>query len=192
MIVGNPAVFAIESEISKMYERLSYRALGFFVIHVGGLRYGVYDPEATMLANSFDEVGRRLAERGMHTCGFGAEPEAAKIAVAVSCAVYSDAPGEEQVFGIAPSEFQRQLSAKDLLWAPDGDEAFDDGSHVLQLDVEDRVRLIAFKRIGGDCPDLGTLREVWMAGGEFYGVLQKWHDDFKAAWSAALGTSLLN
>lgn len=172
-----------------MHERLSLRALGFFVIYVGGFRYGVYEPEATMLANSFDEVGRRLAERGMHTCDFSTEPEAAKIAGAVSCAVYSDALGGERAFGIAPSEFGLQLSSKDLLWAPDGDEAFDDGSHVLQFDVEDRVRLIAFKRTDGDRPENGTLRDVWIGSGEFYTILQKWHDDFKATWTAAVGSS---
>jgi hypothetical protein len=63
MIVGEPQIFAIESGISRAYARLSLLALGFFVIHVGGRRYGVYEEEATMLANSFDEVRRRLSHR---------------------------------------------------------------------------------------------------------------------------------
>jgi hypothetical protein len=61
MMIGNPGIFAIESEISRAYERLGLRALGFFVLHVGGRRYGVYEPEATMLANSFDDVQERIA-----------------------------------------------------------------------------------------------------------------------------------
>jgi immunity protein 42 of polymorphic toxin system len=36
MIVGNPSIFAIESQITKAYESLSMRALGFFVVHIGG------------------------------------------------------------------------------------------------------------------------------------------------------------
>ena len=48
MIVGDTQVFAIESEITEAYASLGLRALGFFVIHVGGSRYGVYDPNATM------------------------------------------------------------------------------------------------------------------------------------------------
>ena len=31
-----------------------------------------------------------------------------------------------------------------IVWAPDGDEAFDDGSYVLQVESGDQVRLIAF------------------------------------------------
>jgi hypothetical protein len=56
MIVGDPSVFAIESEITRAYERLSFRALGYFVIYVCGRSYGVRAPDATMLACSFDAV----------------------------------------------------------------------------------------------------------------------------------------
>ena len=35
MIVGDPSIFAIESGITKAYERPSFLALGFFVLHVG-------------------------------------------------------------------------------------------------------------------------------------------------------------
>ncbi len=36
-----------------------------------------------------------------------------------------------------------------LMWAPDGDEAFDDGSYVLQIDSGSLVRLIGFKGTSG-------------------------------------------
>ena len=54
MLIGDTQEFAIKSFIFKAYARLSFRALGFFVIHVGGRRYGVYESNATMLANSLD------------------------------------------------------------------------------------------------------------------------------------------
>ena len=66
MITGNINTFAIESIITQAYERLSFRALGCFVIHIEGLRYGVYETDASMLACSYDEVKRRLADRGSH------------------------------------------------------------------------------------------------------------------------------
>lgn len=50
MIVGNPSTFAIESQITRAFERLSFRAPGSFTILVDGFRYGVYEPDATLLA----------------------------------------------------------------------------------------------------------------------------------------------
>ena len=88
MIVGDPRVFAIESKITKAYERLSFRALGFFVIHVSGRRYGVHSPEATMLACSFDQVENRTARCGTHTTPFAAEISGGEIADAFLAAVY--------------------------------------------------------------------------------------------------------
>ena len=82
MLVGDPSKFAIESSISIAYEELGARALGFFVIHIGGRRYGVHEPDASWLACSFDEVERRLAERGTHTAPFSSEPDAGKTAPA--------------------------------------------------------------------------------------------------------------
>jgi hypothetical protein len=56
MLIGDPRSFAVESEISRAYLRLSSRALGYFVIHINGKSYGVKTADATMLAGSFDEV----------------------------------------------------------------------------------------------------------------------------------------
>jgi hypothetical protein len=78
MVIGNPSVFAIESGITQAYESLSLRALGFFVIHVGGRRFGVYESDATMLANSYDTVQTRVARRGGHTSRFAIAPNAGK------------------------------------------------------------------------------------------------------------------
>ena len=52
MMFGIQEIFGIESGVAQAYERLSFRALGFFVLHVGGMRYGVFEPDATLLANS--------------------------------------------------------------------------------------------------------------------------------------------
>src|SRR5258708_2495235 len=125
MIIGDPSVFAIESRTAQAYERISYRALGFFVIHVGGHRYGVYKPDATMLACSFDEVKRRIDDRGGHAVPFAAELDAGKIADALLAAVYSEVP-DASYLGIPSHEFRDMIDSKRIVWAPDGDEAFDD------------------------------------------------------------------
>src|SRR5436309_2282097 len=52
MIKGTPFTFAIESHIDQAYENVGLRALGYFVIHIGGLCYGVRELNATLLACS--------------------------------------------------------------------------------------------------------------------------------------------
>src|SRR5258708_3349625 len=104
MIVGEPSCVAIESGITRAFAELSLRGLGFFVLHVGGHRYGVHSPDATMLANSFDEVNRRLADRGRHTAPFATEPNAGRIADAVRQALYADVLKEDRFLGISQPE----------------------------------------------------------------------------------------
>jgi hypothetical protein len=184
VIIGDPSVFAIESGITSAYERLSFRALGFFVIHVGDRRYGVYAPQSTMLACSFDEVERRIADRGGHTAPFSAEFDAGKIAHAFRNAMYSGEP-DKIFFGIPLPEFRELLFSNHLVWAPDGDQAFDDGSYVLQFDVKERVRLIAFKMSEDYLHDRNARSDVWLKADTFYDVLERWHNAFESEWAAA-------
>jgi len=185
MIIGDTSVIAIESGITRAYERLSYRALGFFTIHVGGRRYGVPDPDATLMACSFDSVERRIAACGKHTAPFSCEPDAGKIADAFRDALYAMEP-EESYFGIVRSELPKLFyGASGITWAPDGDEAFDDSSYILQFDVEDRVRVIAFQPLEDGSHDPATLRDVWLAADEFYGILQRWRDTFESEWASS-------
>src|SRR5579872_7105665 len=183
MIVGDPSVFAIESYSKEAYERLSFRALGFFVIHVKRHIYGVRSPDSTMLACSFDAVKRRVGDQGKHAAPFAAEPDAGKIADAVRYALYADNQETGLFFGMTRREFSDLIYSNRLLWAPDGDEAFDDGSYVLQFDIQDRVRVIAFKSHEGYAHDSGTLNDVWLASSDFYGILQHWYDAFAAEWA---------
>jgi hypothetical protein len=186
MIVGNPSTFAIESRITNAYERLSLRALGYFVIHVGGRCYGVRKPDATMLACSFDEVQDRIACRRKYTAPFASEADAGEIAEAFRNAIYGEHQ-KESYFGIPLAEFCTLFYTRvnDRMWAPDGDEAFDDSSFVLHFDVGDRVRLIAFKSDDDYGHDPTTLRDVWLAADDFYRILQEWRDGFEAEWVAA-------
>lgn len=188
MIIGDSSLFAIESKISQSFRRISLRALGYFLIYVCGNCYGVREPEATMLACSFDEVKQRIANRGRHIASF-VEFDARQIVDAFYSALYAEEQ-EESYFGIKLSKFRRYFdrNANDLLWAPDGDAAFDDGSYVMQFDLKDRVRLIAFKINEEGClPE--TLSEVWLSANEFYLTLQEWCDSFEAEWKKHVGLS---
>lgn len=185
MIIGDPKVFAIESEISRAFERPSTMALGFFVIHIAGRRFGVRSPEATLLACSYGEVGDRIDRRGSHTAGFVIEP-AGRIADAVRDAIYAPDEEEMRLFGLSQAELSDRIHSSHLLWAPDGDEAFDDRSYVIHFDAGDRVRLIGFRSRDADYHhDPATLAEMWIDAGAFYGVLARWHLQFHAEWQAA-------
>ncbi|MBP7937789.1 MAG: hypothetical protein KA354_24380 [Phycisphaerae bacterium] len=183
MIVGDPSTFAIESQITRAYRNPGLLALGFFVIHVGGKCYGLRQSDATLLACSFDEVERRLAMRGAHTAPF-ATLNAGQIAEAFREAIYAETPAESY-FGIALPCFRDYFGreASDLMWAPDGDTAFDDGSYVLQCDVKDHARLIAFRSGSSTAVASATLVDVWIAESVFYEVLQRWCDLFEIEWT---------
>jgi hypothetical protein len=187
MIVGDSSVFAIESGLTAAYERLSLRGLGFFIIHVGGYCYGVRAPRATALALPYDGIGKRIADRGKHTAPFSTEPDPGKIAGAFRNAIYAEEQ-EESFFGVPLAEFIALDHSSHLSdWTTQfGDEAFDDGSYVLQFDVDDRVRLIGYKSGGVDYRHAeGTLRDVWLPGDDFYAILQYWRDAFVTEWAAS-------
>ncbi|HEY4258760.1 MAG TPA: Imm42 family immunity protein [Schlesneria sp.] len=183
MMIGDPATFAIESRIATAYDGSGIQALGLFVIHVGGFRYGVYQDDASMLGNSFDEVGSRLARRGQHTAPFAAL-DAAAIADAYRGALYCEVH-EDHYLGLPRQDFENLIYDHQITWAPDGDECFDDGSYVLQFDVGDRVRLIAFRTVDW-LHDPATLRDVWLATDDYYGILKRWQDAFQVEWRSAL------
>ncbi len=186
MLVGDTSEFAIESCISIAYEELGARALGYFVIHIGGRCYGVREPDASWLACSFGTVEERIAKRGAHTAPFADEADAGKIADAYRDAIYAPDQENEKFFGLPHSEFRDCFYSKSLVWAPDGDEAFDDWSHVLQFDVKDCVRLIGFRSCKeGYHHDPAALSDVWLEADKFYNILQTWRDSFEAEWKAA-------
>jgi hypothetical protein len=83
------------------------------------------------------------------------------------------------------SDLRKLIHARDLLWAPDGDEAFDDGGHVLQFDVGDQVRLIAFKT-KEDQGGTYDVSEAWIGSNPFYGLLSDWLNRFEAQRNEAL------
>ena len=177
MIVGDPAIFAVESLLTEPVESVSQLALGFFVIHVGGRCYGVRTPDATMLGCSVDSARQRIIDRGCHVVELLQCEEALDIAEAYLAAMYDEARQAARFFGLSADEWSEQIASGKIAWAPDGDEAFDDGSHVLQFDLGRRVRIIAFHNLPPSELQ-GTLSEVELDAGEFYGILEAWLKSF--------------
>ncbi len=184
MIIGDPSTFAIESGITTAYHRLSFRGLGFFTIFINGLRYGVHSSDATMLACSLDSVEARLARRGTHIATFADGVDGSVIADAVREALYAPDQEAKTFFDMSRSDFESLIYSNHLLWAPDGDEAFDDQSYVFQADIGDRVRLVGFQSTSGCHHDVGSLRDLSLDSDVFYEVLQRWRDGFLVDWKS--------
>lgn len=184
MLIGDPERFAIESQISCAYESLSQRALGYFALHIGGRRFGVVSPDATLLACSFDEVERRLEHRGQHHAPEGLDLPLAELVERAETALYGW-PDEGADDGELDS-LSSAIHRAHVLWAPDGDEAFDDSSRVLHFDEGERVRLIGWKAsvVAGRCVNTEHA-EMTLAATEFYEVLAEWHERFWWQWVRA-------
>lgn len=187
MIEGDSKVFAIESAITKAYGSKSNYALGCFILHVNGHAYGVHSSEASLLACSVNEVRERLVRRGKHIASFSEEPNAGLIADSFRHAIYAPNQDQHCFFNIPHSRFIEIINSRHLLWAPDGDEAFDDGSFIIQFDINDNVRLVAFKsKIVGYGHDPKTLADIMLPANRFYNILDKWQDAFEREWEYLL------
>ncbi|MVA80924.1 hypothetical protein GOZ89_15975 [Agrobacterium vitis] len=178
MIVGDCRVFAIESDITDAVENPSQLALGFFVIHVGGRIFGVRQPDASLLGCSFNQVEDRLQRRGTHLFDMLADIKAADVAVAYLDALYRDRPRTDY-FGLSQQQFANTLHSSGSIWAPDGDEAFDDGSHILQFEVGSRVRIIAFSNTESPDDLSDAVKEEWMDADLFYAIVSGWKTLFE-------------
>jgi hypothetical protein len=187
VIVGSRERFGIESQISVASPDGFERSSGYFVIYLGGKSYGVKEADASMLGCSFEEVRNRLGERGTHSLPFLSDLSAAAITDAFLDAIYRNSI-RDSYLGVTKSQFIKEIHGNHIQWAPDGDAAFDDGSFVLQFDIQDKVRLIAFKNM--ECPieAASSVAESWIEADEFYGILSEWSDLFTADWNDQLRT----
>jgi len=186
IIVGDSSRFSIDSSITEYLKGSAQRGVGYFTVKISGKRFGVMKPDATLLACSFDAVKNRIERRGNHIFPFVPELEPSKIVSAYLASCYRGFEKNDRFFGISGEEFQKLIHNNSIAWCPDGDEAFDDGSHILQMDHKNLVRLLAFKNIGTMKSVFDTIVDLWLDGDEFYGVLSEWHNRFAQAWSAEL------
>lgn len=179
ILAGDPGRFAVECQITAVNESLSWLGLGCFLIHIGGKQFGIREPDATMLGCSFNALERRISRRGLHLAPNLADAEAFDLAAAVNLAIYGD-PGPSWSFrDKSAEEISREVRGNKILWAPDGDEAFDDGSRVLQFDIGDRVRVLGFRSDENHLPV--SVADVQFDTDAFYSILEDWRSRFESA-----------
>ena len=188
MIVGDINTFAIESEIYKAYKNLGFRALGFFVVYIKSHQYGIREENATLLACAYDETKRRLQNRGKHIAPFIAGRCGGDIIDSIMEAVYDPAPKRDTIWGMPLETLGNIVDASQCEWHRCCDEAFDDGSCLLQFDVGDTVRLIANlppKSSTNLKHDPKTLQDITIEATVFYNTLNVWLQKFEAEWEAS-------
>jgi hypothetical protein len=169
MIFGNTEIFAIDTEVCEEWH---HSGIGWFTLIIRGLRYGVLERDASALGCSFDAISDRLSMRGGHVFSF-ANLEAAQIADALRLAIYAPDGDARYDMPVPKEDFAAAVHESRIEWAPDGDEAFDDGSFVLQIDLGEMVRIIGFRSATDDyLHDPATLREVTLEADTFYRILQ--------------------
>ncbi|SEM35475.1 Imm42 family immunity protein [Xaviernesmea oryzae] len=176
MLIGNKMTFAIQSEVSKFLESESQLAIGLFNIHIKANRYGVAKPDASLLGNSFKEVQLRIKRREKHT--IKNEISAIDLVSIIQYETYGLGKIDLKFGENFRKQIMRDVDDNLLIWAPDGDEAFDDGSHVIHIDSKDKVRIIGFLNE----EPVAKLSEIYLEASVFYEVLSTWYAVFFDDW----------
>lgn len=154
-------------------------SVGKFVIYLGGRKFGIDTPDATVLGCTYDSAIKRLRHRGGHVYenepGFGTEDFLAKYQ-AVEFGIGRAWPYPEDASDRA---FRNALHDRNLILAPDGEEAFDDGSNILQIDTAEGVEVLGF--LNEEKPSLvaASLVHLKMDAESFYLPLRDWTNWFE-------------
>ncbi|MCV9961080.1 immunity 42 family protein [Pararhizobium sp. BT-229] len=178
MIIGDVNRLAIESEILFAVPSVSQLAVGFFVVHVAGVEFGVREPDATCLGCSVEQVESRLAMRGTYVNEHLSGVPGDALAAAYLSIFYGGWDGNSTTLT------KQDFLEADVTWCPDGDEAFDDGSHILHLDKKDEVQILAFRN--DDNARVADLVTQIIPADEFYSILETWLVAFRRERDIAL------
>jgi len=160
--------------------------IGYFLIQIKGVSYGVKKDDATALACSYDAVIHRLEMRGKHIApdDLIILPGLELAQVTNGSLYYRIEKQDSWEFSIPRDELADTIYKNNLIWAPDGDEAFDDGSRVFQFDIDnENVRLIGYRTTDYNI-DIHTLSDLKMNSNEFYSTLKEWSDGFYKKWQS--------
>lgn len=158
------------------------------MIHIQGICYGVKEENATALGCSYYNIEERIKMRGYHFAPFVNVDSAKLIAESYRAVAYNPDNYQKVFFGLTEEQFSQYFIKNKIVWAPDGDEAFDDGSYILQFDIGDKIRLIGFKSTSDFSCDSNTLSELWISADEYYSILQSWYYSFKKEWLEKIKT----
>ncbi|NIJ64636.1 hypothetical protein FHR20_001567 [Sphingomonas leidyi] len=162
--------------------------IGYFLIHVGGKQYGVKKPRACVMGNSYNEIVSRISQEGEHRLSFSSKIDSKELSIYIANSIYNR--GFEG--GVIPAQWSKEIDdslyANALMWAPDGDSAFDDGSHIVQVDDEQRVRITAFVNAETQGEFENSISDVILGQETFYETLGAWAREFDGQWKVFLNS----
>lgn len=182
ILVGSCEYFAIESYADEFIASESQMAVGYFVIYADGKRYGVHNSRACVLGNSYDEVISRIKREGTHKFISSSQTDAIDLAIHVVNFIYDRGFQESAIQSEWKHELDEALYTNSLVWAPDGDAAFDDGSHVIQIDEGENVRIVAFVNAETQNELEESVADIRIERDAFYDMLRTWSKHFDCQW----------
>ena len=179
MLIGNESRFAIDSQLSEKNLSHSQIGIGYFNIILANHRFGIHEIDATVLGCSYKNVVNCLQMRNKHVAPFSEINDPHCIAKNLRDVLYINGDKGGPVFGLSRRSVINLVYKNKLLFAPDGDEAFDDGSYVIHFDIGPEVRLIGFMSGNGEFYEESTLVDVRLSANEFYGIIESWRLGFE-------------
>ncbi|WP_374334534.1 Imm42 family immunity protein [Leeia sp.] len=184
MIFGDKNKFGVELSIDCYCISDGLMAVGKLLIYINGRKYGVDEPDATYLACSYNVIKEIVANRRRHCVPYVEDMSSSDIVSCFVWSVYAIPYGRNDWGGDFLKRLDDDLYKIGCVWAPDGDRAFDDGSHVLIFDVGEMVRLVAFVNSDDEAVISSSLEELVIDADEFYGVLRGWVTGFNDAYQS--------
>jgi hypothetical protein len=184
ILVGDVNIIAVESYVDQFLPAKGQLGVGYFIIHVAGRVFGVKDRRASVLGNSYYEVCERIGRRGKHDLSFSGQVDAKELSLSVLNILYDRGFKKFPLSTELETEMERVLYTSNIIWAPDGDEAFDDGSHVLQIDEGRHARVIALVNHETEDLTIDSIVELRISADEFYEILYSWSRKFEEEWRA--------
>lgn len=154
MLFGDKKVFGIEFEVKELYHNKSFIGDGFFVVYIDGFMYGIREDDASSFGailwtlkescssfihmknpfNNFEDF--EICDK-FYDANYRSEnryPEKTKMDY--DC-TYLVKPGCDERDGNLANRF--------LIYWAQMEEAFDDGSFILQINEEKYIRILGFK-----------------------------------------------
>jgi len=187
ILIGDKRRFAIETGFAPQSGRKIATVYGLFRIWIDGLGYGIDQEDATCLANSYEWLKYRLDNRGTFV---GVDWSNKSVQEILGSARY-------EIYGRIGATAESCEPFRRLMMAPDGDEAFDDGSTIIQFDVNNVVRLVAGRTSAMNSVEAldratyrdeysrllrwepGTLRDITFDADVFYDTIRQWLSAFE-------------
>jgi hypothetical protein len=137
MIVGNKFEFAIEYTIQEFYQS-NFIGDGMFIIYIENIVYGKIDERQTTFSGIIPSLGRRAKEVNI------VHDYLKNIDTMDLCDAWFQYSFQKENGTRIDASVMKLISKYDIEWHT-MDEAFDDGSTVLQINEGNTVRLIGLK-----------------------------------------------